>query len=82
VILLLGAKNPSSEASVFGPGTGSENGVEKTKRLLSVATAGVATSTPETQADDLGLFMDSGNNCFENVVITQIIYNSLVYVSY
>lgn len=64
VILLLGVKNPSTEASTFGPGTGSENGTEKTKRLLSVVTAGVATSTPETQTDDWGLFIDSGNNLF------------------
>jgi hypothetical protein len=64
VILLLGTKNPSGEASLFGPGTGSESGAKKTKRLLSVATAGVATSTPETQTDDLGLFGDSGNNPF------------------
>jgi hypothetical protein len=63
VILLLDVKNPT-EASLFGPGTGNENGTEKTKRLLSVAAAGVATSTPETQPDDLGLFIDSGNNLF------------------
>jgi hypothetical protein len=60
---LLGVKNPSTEAWVFCPGTGNENGMEKTKRLLNVATAGVATSTPETQTDDLFLF-DSGNNLF------------------
>jgi hypothetical protein len=58
---LLGVKNPSAEASLFGAGTGIENGMEKTKRLLSVASADVATSTPETQTDDLGLF-DCGNN--------------------
>jgi hypothetical protein len=70
---LLGIKKPSSEASLFGSGTGSDGGVfasaagvEKTKRLLSVATTGVATSTPETPADILGsgfldLSNDSGN---------------------
>lgn len=58
-------KNPT-EASLFGHGTGSKNGTEKTKRLLSVAAAGVATSTPETQPDDLGLFIDSDISNIKN----------------
>ncbi|PNF28853.1 hypothetical protein B7P43_G04435 [Cryptotermes secundus] len=60
-----GVENPT-EAWLFGPGTGSENGTEKTKRLLSVAARGVATSTPETQTDDLGLFIDSDISNIKN----------------
>jgi hypothetical protein len=58
-------KKPSSEVSLFGPSTRNEDsvtGTEKTKRLSSAATAGVATSTPETYADGLGLPDDSGNS--------------------
>jgi hypothetical protein len=61
--VLLGNKNPT-EAALFGVGTGSENGPKKTKCMLSIGTAGVAASTPETQTDDLGLFMDFGNKLF------------------
>lgn len=59
--LLSGAKKPTSEPSHFIPGSTNEGGVEKTKCLLSAATAGVATSTPDTH-DDSGLFINPGNN--------------------
>jgi hypothetical protein len=58
---LSGAKKPANESSRFIPGSTNEGGAEKTKYLLSASTAGVATSTPDTH-DDLGLFIDPGNN--------------------
>jgi len=60
-VLLSGAKKPASESSLFVPGTANEGGAEKTKYLLNAAKAGVATSTPDTH-DDVGLFIDPGNN--------------------
>jgi hypothetical protein len=50
-----GAKKPASESSQFVPGTASDGVAEETKRLLSVPTASVATSTPVIH-DDLGFF--------------------------
>jgi hypothetical protein len=61
MFVLSGAKKPAHESSRSVPGTANEGGAEKTKCLLSAATAGVATSTPDTH-DDLGLFIDPGNN--------------------
>jgi hypothetical protein len=66
---LSGAKKPASESSQFVPGTASDGVAEKTKRLLSAATAGVATSTPDIH-DDLGLFIDPGNNAMTLCLLT------------
>lgn len=68
-VLLSGAKKPASESAQFVPGTANEGGAEKTKSHLSAAKAGVATSTPDAH-DDLGLFIDPGNNAMSLCPLT------------